>query len=122
LGFITDFLIEYPYFLPCFAATCISLVCWVLGLLFMKETLYLKTMAEDVPKITSNEEQEQEPLLVNIEDEGEYSTFVDNTGEQERYKNKKNNFFRDVFTPQVLAISMLYSIVAFQMLYFDGNY
>lgn len=95
LGVITDILIEYPYFLPCFVATCISIICWLLVFFFAKETLYLKK------KIDS----EQQPLLV-----------------QEHSETSNDISFKEMLTPQVMAISIIYALVAFQMLYYDGKY
>lgn len=131
LGYITEFLTEYPYFLPCFAATCLSTFCWILGFVFMKETLYLKDQQRKPTSKDSNarnEQSEEQQLLIEVEDgEEEYNTFprrteesenrIDITGEEE--SSDKKRFFGDVLTPQVLAISVLYAVVAFQMLYFD---
>ncbi|KAG2203040.1 hypothetical protein INT47_013256 [Mucor saturninus] len=91
LGYITDFLINYPYFLPCFLATCISSVCWLLVFFLSKETLYLK-------KKMDPEGQPLLPAIVNPDPP---------TG------------IKDILTPQVIAMSLIYAIVAFQMLYFD---
>lgn len=93
LGTITDVLIEYPYFLPCFVATCISTVCWLLVFFFSKETLYL----------TKNVCPEQQPLLVAQTDGVDPSSL------------------KEILTPQVVAMSVIYAIVAFELLYFDGK-
>lgn len=92
LGYLTDFLIEYPYFLPCFLATCISTFCWFLVFFLSKETLHLKKKIDP----------EQQPLLLTQQ------TSNDHIG------------IREILTPQVIAMSIIYAIVAFQMLYFDG--
>lgn len=99
----------------------------------MKETLYLKDQQRKPTSKDSNarnEQSEEQQLLIEVEDgEEEYNTFprrteesenrIDITGEEE--SSDKKRFFGDVLTPQVLAISVLYAVVAFQMLYFDGN-
>lgn len=114
LGPIRDFLVEYPYFLPCFFATCLSTFCWFLGFFFMDETLYLKEGKLDG--------EEQQPLIA-VETE-EYSTFAAAATEGSENSNKSNGkkSFSEILTPPILAISLLYAVVAFQMLYFDGNY
>lgn len=98
----------------------------------MRETLYLKDQEQEPTNkdsIMRNEQPEEQSLLIEVEDdEGEYNTFPRRTEESENRnnisdegENEDKGFFRDVLTPQVLAISVLYSVVAFQMLYFDGN-
>jgi hypothetical protein len=113
LGFVTDILSTYPYFLPCFVATCISSFCWFLGLFFMKETLNLKNLEE---------EEEQQPLIYAADQhEQQYDMLCNTTIEPENRIAPIKPPLRDILTPPVLAISVLYAVVAFQMLYFDGN-
>ncbi|KAG2233292.1 hypothetical protein INT48_001604 [Thamnidium elegans] len=111
LGPIKEFLVEYPYFLPCFFATCLSTFCWFLGFFFMDETLYLKGKSDN---------EEQRPLMAAVETE-EYSTFTESVAEGSENSNKNNGkkSFSEILTPPILAISLLYAVVAFQMLYFD---
>ncbi|RCI06005.1 hypothetical protein CU098_013086 [Rhizopus stolonifer] len=97
MGYMTRFLIEYPYFLPCFFATCLSTVCWLMGFFSMKETLELKKTLED------------EQLLL-AEQHEEYQTFS-----SQKSKRKLSN----ILLPEILAISILYAAVSFEMLYFD---
>lgn len=99
----------------------------------MKETLHLKYQEQKPTNKNdsiSEEQSEEQPLLIDVEDDdGEYNTFPPRTEESENRNaishdeqgSDKKSFFGDVLTPQVLAISVLYSVVAFQMLYFDGN-
>lgn len=74
-------------------ATCISTVCWLLVFFFSKETLYLK----------KNACPEQQPLLVAQTDGVDPSSL------------------KEILTPQVVAMSVIYAIVAFELLYFDGK-
>ncbi|GAA5800221.1 hypothetical protein HPULCUR_005646 [Helicostylum pulchrum] len=114
LGPIKDFLVEYPYFLPCFFATCLSTFCWFLGFFFLDETLYLKE-----GKKQDSEEEEQQPLIAAVESE-EYSTFTAAAeGSENSNKSDGKKSLSETLTPPILAICLLYAVVAFQMLYFD---
>lgn len=112
-----EFLEEFPYFLPCFVATCLSSFCWIMGFLFLEETLHVKRSKKDL-------EEEEESLLVNGQrEEVVYgSTAATPTVDQYRENDSKHKkTIKDILAPQVLPIIGLYAIVAFQMLYFDGN-
>ncbi|KAL7314053.1 hypothetical protein PS15m_007710 [Mucor circinelloides] len=107
---ITHFLIQYPYFLPCFVATCISTFCWLLGFFFLKETLQFN-------KIVNNG-REEAPLLSNADQQQQqsYSAVVLTEAPD---VTRPHLTLAEKLTPPVLAISVLYAVTAFQMLYFD---
>lgn len=81
----------------------------------MKETLYLKK------KLNVQEVEEQQRLLVPAESQ-EYHTFEDSEGTENGIKRDVIQPITEKLTPQVLAICLIYAVVAFQMLYFDGKY
>ncbi|KAI9486669.1 MAG: major facilitator superfamily domain-containing protein [Benjaminiella poitrasii] len=117
LGFVTEFLLEFPYFLPCFIATSLSALCWGLGLLLMKETLQQQKYL--VSTITPDSSEEQLLLATSSQNEThQYNTF-NTIVEEERIKGEEKLSIRQALTPSVLAISILYAVSAFQMLYFD---
>ncbi|KAI7901712.1 major facilitator superfamily domain-containing protein [Cokeromyces recurvatus] len=106
-NFATGFLLDYPYFLPCFVATCISSFCWLLGFLFMKESLPQSYL--DTTKIF----EEERSLLMSINENETYHTYplMD--------ESRNNTSICKILTPPILTICILYAVTAFQMLYFD---
>ncbi|CDH51879.1 mfs transporter [Lichtheimia corymbifera JMRC:FSU:9682] len=112
-GQLTDFLNEYPYFLPCFAAALIDTVCWIAGFLFLEETL-IKKEADD--NETTRQEQENAPLLDNVDGET-YSTFSGQEQQQQEVKPKRP--FSDVLTPAVVTICAIYAMTAYQNVFYD---
>lgn len=110
---ITQFLIEYPYFLPCFVATCISTCCWLLGFFFLKETLQLSKLV--------NNGREEAPLLSNADPQQQQNYNAVAVTEQPDI-TRPHLTLSEKLTPPVLAISILYAVTAFQMLYFDGKF
>lgn len=109
---ITQFLVEYPYFLPCFVATCISTFCWLLGFFFLKETLQIKKMV--------NNDREEEPLLSNATITQQQQSYNSVISTEEPESTRPYLTLAEKLTPPVLTISILYAFTAFQMLYFDG--
>lgn len=105
-------MIEYPYFLPCFVATCISTFCWLLGFFFLKETLQIKNIV--------NNDQEEEPLLSNTSTTQQQQNYNSIISTEEPETTRPHLTLAEKLTPPVLAISILYAVTAFQMLYFDG--
>ncbi|KAI8875548.1 MFS general substrate transporter [Backusella circina FSU 941] len=99
-AWITDFLKEYPYFLPCFVASVISIAGWVLSLIFLKETLVTK----------SNEPSEETPLL---QEENNASS-----SNQEQNENSKVSFSKALTSP-ILLISAVSALAAFEMLFYE---
>ncbi|KAI8144443.1 major facilitator superfamily domain-containing protein [Fennellomyces sp. T-0311] len=107
-GPITDFLTEYPYFLPCFAASIIAMIGWIAGFLFLEETLVRKKVAQ----VTEEGER-----LLNGEGEGQesYQTF----SSQSNTDPKPSASFREALTPAVIAICVTYGLVAYQCVFYD---
>lgn len=116
-GKLTDFLNEYPYFLPCFAAASIDTVCWIAGFLFLEETL-VKGKACD--NETTRQEQENVPLLNDV-DGDTYSTFGEGQGQQQQQEQKPKKPFSDVLTPAVITICAIYAMAAYQNVFYDGK-
>ena len=115
-GQLTDFLNEYPYFLPCFAAAIIDTVCWIAGFLFLEETL-VKDKAGDNE---TTRQEEDAPLLNDVEDES-YSTFGDGQEQQQQQEMKSKRPFSDVLTPAVITICVIYAMTAYQNVFYDGK-
>ena len=83
----------------------------------MKETLGI----QDESKF-QNEEEEEEPLLLSVEADVNYNTIQQEPEQHQESSESTRSLLHSILTPQVLAITVLYSIVAFQMLYFDGKH
>lgn len=110
---ITHFLIQYPYFLPCFVATCISTFCWLLGFFFLKETLQFNKIV--------NHGREEAPLLSNADQQQQQQSYSAVVLTEAPDVTRPHLTLAEKLTPPVLAISVLYAVTAFQMLYFDGK-
>ncbi|KAI9316749.1 major facilitator superfamily domain-containing protein [Dichotomocladium elegans] len=93
-GQVTDFLTEYPYFLPCFAAAIIDIVCWIAGYLYLEETLVVECPTEP---------SEETPLL----DDGASAAVT------------RTLSFSDALSPAVVAICLTYSMLAYQTVFND---
>ena len=115
-GPITDFLTEFPYFLPCFAASCIATIGWIAGFLFLEETLIRKKQMQ----IAQNGE--QQGLLINGENESEdYQTFGRQSGGNQFNEPQPSATFRDVLTPAVVGVCITYALAAYQNVFYDGK-
>ncbi|KAI7851267.1 major facilitator superfamily domain-containing protein [Circinella umbellata] len=113
-GPITDFLTEFPYFLPCFAASCIATIGWIAGFLFLEETLIRKKQMQ----IAQNGE--QQGLLINGENESEdYQTFGRQSGGNQFNEPQPSATFRDVLTPAVVGVCITYALAAYQNVFYD---
>ncbi|KAI9249171.1 major facilitator superfamily domain-containing protein [Phascolomyces articulosus] len=113
-GPITDFLTEFPYFLPCFVAAIIALIGWIAGFLFLEETLVRKKVGH------TGQDEEQESLLNNNnnEESEDYQTF----GSDDSNNKKKQPSFatlHDVLTPAVIAVCVTYGLAAYQNVFYD---
>lgn len=104
LGFVTDFLISFPYFLPCFVAACLSSACWLLSFFYLEETL-----VKDIPS-----QGEEQALLTS--EVSQYDSIDTTTTKHSSLRES----MKEYFTSAVLAIVVLYSLVAFEALYYDG--
>ncbi|CAO3631746.1 unnamed protein product [Cunninghamella blakesleeana] len=109
---LKTFFSEYPYFLPCFMASLISFVGFVLGLIYLEESL-----------VTGNElidENETTPLLSENQESSSpsYSTV-------ESYKKTSTKLsslrikLKNALTPAVLLVCFIYGLVALQFVYYD---
>ena len=115
-GPITDFLTEFPYFLPCFAASCIASIGWIAGFLFLEETLIRKNQMQ----VAQNEE--QQGLLTNSEEGSEdYQTFDGQANSNQSNKKQSSATFRDVLTPAVVGVCVTYGLAAYQNVFYDGK-
>ena len=115
-GWLTDFLTEYPYFLPCFISASICGFGLVFGLFYLEETL--ATLKND----------EQKPLL---QSQKKYSTFSDDDDDDDQCvatsptptipDTYQPPSLREALTPGVLAICLTFGLFAFQAVFYDGR-
>jgi hypothetical protein len=98
-AWLTDFLKEYPYLLPCFVASVISIAGWLLSLVFLEETLIKP----------SNDPTEETPLL------------QDASSPAEPADQQPKVSFRKALTSPILLISAVSALAAFEMLFYEGN-
>lgn len=123
LGFITDFLTEYPYFLPCFISAFICILGLVFGIFFLEETHVAVNYKE------LNRQEDEEEALLNASDE-HYSTFKTNTNTgavkiqhsptPTIHDRHAPPTLKDALTPAVLAICITYGFFALQAVFMDG--
>ncbi|SAM03666.1 hypothetical protein [Absidia glauca] len=116
------FLTHYPAFLPCFVAAIISAIGWLLGLLFLKETLVAPT-----PHLDHEQDHETAPLLDTTpkhQSSATYSTLPD----QRQSSNAESRLVPSVdiysklkksLTGPVVFICLTYGMVAFQNVFYD---
>jgi hypothetical protein len=98
-AWLTDFLKEYPYLLPCFVASVISIAGWLLSLVFLEETLVKP----------SNDPSEETPLLQGASSPAEPAD------------QQPKASFRKTLTSPILLISAVSALTAFEMLFYEGN-
>lgn len=109
-GRITDFLTEYPYSLPCFAASSIASLGWIAGFLFLEETLTTKERREG--------EEEEQALLADDAAERDQA-FEEEACGRER-SCCPSRLWATTLTPAVVAICATYGLVAYQNVFYDG--
>jgi len=91
---------QFPFLLPCIASSLITLIGFVLGLVFLKETVHKK----------KDSHAEEAPLMENENGESKKTTV----------KNSKESILVEFFhSREVLVTSLLYGLVAFNALIFD---
>ncbi|KAL7316843.1 hypothetical protein PS15m_003279 [Mucor circinelloides] len=122
LGVLTDFLTEYPYFLPCFISASICILGLVFGIFHLQETHVVYHEKRD-----SNDE--EEALLVNQSNQTtdpHYSTFKTNssTGTVKVQHSPTPTLhspptLRESLTPSVMAICIAYGFFALQAVFMD---
>ncbi|CAO3596247.1 unnamed protein product [Absidia cylindrospora] len=116
-GALTDFLVEYPYFLPCFISAFICSMGLISGIFFLEETLGGVNLKEKKPK-----SDEQQSLLAANTDTDQYHTFdgQQHEGQTEEPKKKVDApTLKEALTPTVWAISISYAIYAYQVVFYD---
>ncbi|KAI8095961.1 major facilitator superfamily domain-containing protein [Thamnidium elegans] len=123
LGAITDFLVEYPYFLPCFISAFICLMGLIFGMIFLEET-HKAVKYERV-----HQDEEVLPISDRQADLENYSTFTTNstTGAVKIQHSPTPTLhdrnapptLKDALTPTVVAICITYGFFALQAVYMD---
>ncbi|KAF1804084.1 major facilitator superfamily domain-containing protein [Mucor lusitanicus] len=126
LGALTDFLTEYPYFLPCFISAFICILGLVFGIFHLQET----HVVHHEKKHDSNED-EEEALLASQQQSNQskdphYSTFQTNssTGTVKVQHSPTPTLhspptLRESLTPSVMAICIAYGFFALQAVFMD---
>lgn len=121
LGWLTDFLTEYRYFLPSFMAASICFCGWIFGLLYLEETLIGKRPQDK--KVIKDEEQR---LL--SDGEASYSTFRDGDSSASCSPTPtikeipRRLTFREAITPPVIAVSISFGLIALHGVFYDGKF
>ena len=116
LGQITDFLIKYPYFLPCFISAFICTMGLIFGFFFLEET----HIVNKKPVLNQTNDEEGGALLDNNNKHG-YTTFNKAQHSPTPTINDKQYTLRDALTPPVLSICLVYSLFALQAVFMDGK-
>ncbi|KAA1092608.1 hypothetical protein PGT21_008418 [Puccinia graminis f. sp. tritici] len=93
-----QFLIDYPYFLPCFIAGMINLSAVTVGFFFLKETLPSKTNVQNLPLDNESDEEVEEP-----------------DSQPEEIASQPKPKFSALFTPTVISVLLGSLLVFFQM-------
>lgn len=125
-GFLTEFLTEYPYFLPCFISSVITLCGLIFSYFFLEETL---STIIDASK--NNMQQEQSPLLGPKQQQSDYNTFDDNRNNEvsssvsSASTSTLTNFnqapsLRECITVPVLTVCLTYGLFSYQAIFYDG--
>lgn len=118
------FLIRYPAFLPCFIAALISAIGWVLGLLFLKETLVV------VPSPLDHEQDHETTPLLNSTSKQPSSPSSSILPGQRRSSNAESRLvpstdilskLKKSLTGPVVFICLTYGMVAFQNVFYDSK-
>ncbi|CAM0135272.1 unnamed protein product [Umbelopsis sp. WA50703] len=122
LGFITEFLTSYRYFLPSCVAASICFCGWIFGQLYLEETLIGQR-----PQDKKAKKEEEERLLAN--NRANYSTFNDDeTGSgaisptPTIHEASHKPTFREAITPPVIAVSISFGLVALHSVFYDELY
>ncbi|KAI7907138.1 major facilitator superfamily domain-containing protein [Cokeromyces recurvatus] len=124
LGIISDFLTNYPYFLPCFISASICTLGLIFGIFFLEET-------HVVHNENAMKGDEEEELLTNdsFNNEQHYSTFKtnSNTGTVKIqhsptptvHDKPTSPTLKEALTPSVLSICVTYAFFALQAIFMD---
>ncbi|KAI7861288.1 hypothetical protein BDF14DRAFT_1887415 [Spinellus fusiger] len=114
-GLLTEWLTEYPYFLPCFLASAIASIGWIAGFILLEETLV--TVKHNPTNTLSN------GLFSNSKTNAKYNTFTSNPPHSLSVDTWKNGTFVSSFfaslTKPVIAICITSSLVTYQNVFYD---
>ncbi|KAI9308660.1 major facilitator superfamily domain-containing protein [Cunninghamella echinulata] len=110
---LKSFLLEYPYFLPCFMASFISFIGFILGLVYLKESLVTENKLTDQNETTPLLFKRQQP-----ESTTSYST-VETDKNTSTMLSFIFNKLKLALTPAVLLICFTYGLVALETVYYD---
>ncbi|ORY91089.1 major facilitator superfamily domain-containing protein [Syncephalastrum racemosum] len=129
LGVLTDFLTEFPYFLPCFLSAVICLCGMIFGFFFLEETLptAVSHKSAEAHKNDDNHNSERNPLLSNADQQHDpaYNTFEDDdrlstsSSSTLKHSHEPPPTLRECLTPSVLAICLTYALFAYQAIFYD---
>ncbi|KAI9289241.1 major facilitator superfamily domain-containing protein [Umbelopsis sp. AD052] len=122
LGWITEFLTTYRYFLPSFIASCICFCGWIFGILFLEETLNGKR-----PQDKKKKNDEEARLL--SEGEANYSTFPNGKKHSPTcsptptiHESERKPTFREAITRPVILASTAFGCIALHGVFYDELY
>ncbi|ORX53499.1 MFS general substrate transporter [Hesseltinella vesiculosa] len=116
-GALTEFLIEYPYFLPCFISASFCTFGLCIGYFYLEESLGGIHQQEKLrAKKQMHTHQQEQPLLTQTDDDQGYQTFDSRTSKPSLPPPPT---LREALTPAVLAISLSYGIYAYQVVFYD---
>ncbi|KAI8393986.1 major facilitator superfamily domain-containing protein [Radiomyces spectabilis] len=124
-GFLTDFLTEYPYFLPCFISAVICAFGLVFGMFYLEETLAKCIKKEEVVVVGASDVTEENTLLIENHHKPGYDTFShsshrDNSPTPTLCGSQSTPpTLRESLTPAVLAICVTYGLFSYQAIFYD---
>ncbi|KAI8327945.1 major facilitator superfamily domain-containing protein [Choanephora cucurbitarum] len=122
LGILTDFLSQYPYFLPCFISAFVCTLGLVFGIFYLEETLSVPT---GISRTNSHQGDEEQTLLVNHRSDDEphsYSTFTSDTHHSPTptvHDTYTRPTLKEALTPSVISICIAYGFFALQAVFMD---
>jgi MFS family permease len=121
LGWITEFLTTYPYFLPSFIASCICFCGWIFGILFLEESLMGKR-----PQDKKKKRDEEQRLLSDRD--ASYSTFPNGKKHSPTcsptptiQELERKPTFREAITQPVILASTAFGCIALHGVFYDGK-
>lgn len=127
LGYITEILTEYPYFLPCFISAFICTMGLVFGFFFLEET----HQAVKNDKLRKKHDEEEALLAAAAaKNSDNYYTFNNNEGATSNnvqhsptptIHDKPAPTLKDALTPAVVSICITYGFFALQAVFMDGK-
>lgn len=118
-GWLTDFLTEYPYFLPCFISACICACGFTFGYFFMEETL-VRPVKKTTPALSQQ----------NHGQKASYDTFSTHSKKSPSSSSLASSVtvaegpptLRACLTPTVLSVILTYMMFNLQMNFYNGKF